>query len=203
MHDYSFCMQYHLAMMGPTDNGSDLMFPKFGKMAMKERDQDLDSKVSQLWSSCFEELVELYESYYYEIFQGQQESGEEPVIAHINKKLTSHHGKKAANMAMADSSSAGLPQIFHTGWEVRALHTFFDYVVGTAKMSRTATKNQNRWHLQGPDGNIIGGYPPEIKDIVIECEKNHPFMMTLFCGGHNLDTCFGAGTLFCCLLMVL
>jgi hypothetical protein len=183
-------------MMGVTDDDSDLLLPKFGKMAMKEREQDLDSKVSQLWSSCFEELVELYESYH-EIFQDQEESGEAPVIGHINKKLTSHHGKKAANMVMADSSSAGLPQIFRTGWEVRTLHTLFDYVVGTAKMSRAATKNQNRWHFQGTDGNIIGGYPPEIKDIVIECEKIRNFMMTLFCGGHNLDTlvlelCFAA-----------
>jgi hypothetical protein len=175
-------------MMGATDDDdSDLVFPKFGKMAMKEREQDLDSRVSQLWSSCFEELVTLYESYH-EILQDQEECGGEPVIGHINKKLTSHHGKKAANMAMADSSSAGLPQIFRTGWEVRTLHTLFDYVVGTAKMNRTATKNQNRWHFQGPDGNIIGGYPPEIKDISIECEKVRPFMIKLFGGGHGLDS---------------
>jgi hypothetical protein len=55
-------------------------------------------------------------------------------------------------------------------------------------MSRTATKNQNGWHFQGPDGNIIGGYPPEIKDIVIECSKIRPFMNTLFGGGRGVKT---------------
>jgi hypothetical protein len=175
-------------MMGATnDDDSDLLFPKFGKTAMKEREEDLDSKVSKLWTSCFDELVQVYDSYH-EIILDQEGRGEERVIGHINKRLTSHHGKKAANMAMADSSSAGLPQIFRTGWDVRTLHTLFDYVVGTSKMSRTATKNQNRWHFQGPDGYIIGGYPPEIKDIDIEREKIHPFMMNLFSGGHNLDT---------------
>jgi hypothetical protein len=196
MYDYSFCLQYHLTMMGVTHDDSDLLLPKFGKVALKERYENLDSKVSKLWSSCFEQIVELHESYD-EIFQDWEESGEEPVIGHINRNLTSHHGKKAANMAMADSSSAGLAQIFRTGWEVRTLHTLFDYVVGTSKMSRTATKNLNRWHYQGPDNNVIGGYPPEIKDIVVEYEKIHPFMMTLYGGGHSVDTavleiCFAA-----------
>jgi hypothetical protein len=190
MHDYSFALQYHLTMLGDTDNDSDLVFPKFGKLAMKEREEDLDSRVSQLWTTCFEELVKVYDSYH-ELFQEQLGSGVVPVIGHINKKLTSHHGKKAANMAMADSSSAGLPQIFCTGWEVHTLHTLFDYVVGTAKMSRTATKNQNRWHFLGPDGNIIGGYPPEIKDITIDCEKICHFMAVLFGGGHGFDTIIG------------
>jgi hypothetical protein len=178
--------------MGPTDeatdeDSADLVFPKFGKMAMKEKDDDLDSRVSQLWSRCFEELVALYESYD-DIFQDHEDSGGEPVIAHINKNLTSHHGKKAANMVMADSSSAGLAQIFRTGWQVRTLHTVFDYVVGTAKMDRKATKNQNGWHFPGPDGEIYGGYPPEIRDISIECQKVRPFMKLLFGGGHGFDT---------------
>jgi hypothetical protein len=37
----------------------DLLLPNFGKMAMVEKDEDLDSRVSKLWSSCFQELVEL------------------------------------------------------------------------------------------------------------------------------------------------
>jgi hypothetical protein len=191
MHDYSFALQYHLTMMGPDepkdDDSDELVFPKFGKMAMKEKDEDLDSRVSQLWTHCFEELVTLYESYQ-EKFQDLEESGVEPVIGPINKKLTSHHGKKAANMTMADSSSAGLAQIFRTGWAVRTLHTVFDYVVGTAKMNRLATKNQNGWHFKGPNDEIIGGYPQEIKDIIVECGKVRSFMLTLFGGGHGHDT---------------
>lgn len=192
MHDYSFALQYLLTMMGSrTDEDTDededgLVFPKFGKMAMKERDEDIDSRVSQLWSRCFEQLVTLHESYD-EIFDDHEDSGGEPVIAHINKNLTSHHGKKAANMVMADSSSAGLGQIFRTGWQVRTLHTVFDYVVGTEKMDRNATKNQNRWHFKGPDGEIYGGYPPEIGDISIEYGKVRPMMKLLFGGGHGFD----------------
>jgi hypothetical protein len=194
MHDYYFALQYHLTMMNrrtdeaTDEDGDGLVFPKFGKMAMKERDEDIDSRVSQLWSRCFEELVTLHESYD-EIFEDHDDSGGDPVIAHINKNLTSHHGKKAANMVMADSSSAGLGQIFRTGWQVRTLHTVFDYVVGTAKMDRNATKNQNNWHAKGPDGEIYGGYPPEIRDISIECEKVRPFMNAVFDGGHGFDIC--------------
>jgi hypothetical protein len=125
----------------------DLLLPNFGKMAMVEKDEDLDSRVSKLWSSCFQELVELYESYYEKIFHQEEDIALETVIFSINKNLTSHHGKKAANMAMGDSSSAGLAQIFCTGWEVRTIHTLFDYVVRTSKMSRTTTKNQNGWHF--------------------------------------------------------
>jgi hypothetical protein len=174
--------------MGVPEDDRRLLLPNFGKRAMQEKDDDLDSRVSQLWSSCFQELVELYDSYNETTLREQEESGMVTVLGPLNKKLTSHHGKKAANMAMADSSSAGLPQIFRTGWEVRTLHTLFDYVVGTSKMDRTATKNQNGWHFAGPDGNIIGGYPPQIKDIVIECEKIRPFMRSLFGEGH-----FGEG----------
>jgi hypothetical protein len=198
MFDYSFCLQYHLTLMGGIDKDSDLLLPNFGKMAMVEKDEDLDSRVSKLWSSCFQELVDLYESYYEEIFNQQEDIALETVISPINKNLTSHHGKKAANMAMADSSSAGLPQIFRTGWEVRTIHTLFDYVVGTSKMSRIATKNQNGWHFQGPDGNIIGGYPPEIKDINIDGEKIRPFMKSLYGEGQKgvkievIELCFAS-----------
>jgi hypothetical protein len=48
-----------------------------------------------------------------------------------------------------------------------------------------------------PDGNIIGGYPPEIKDINIECEKVRPFMKSLYGEGQGvksevLELCFAS-----------
>ena len=97
----------------------------------------------------------------------------------INKKLSSHHGKKGSNQKMGESSIAGLAQIFRTGWAVRGTHTIFDYVAGSERMSQQAGKVVSNWHSKA--GNtILGGQPPKLQDIITNHDELDDFINILF-----------------------
>ncbi len=147
--DYYFSLVYSLVMM---ENDSEYMFPTFADKARNETDEKSDSKVSSHWSTVFRKLLDLFKEY----------AGE------CNPGLSSHHGKKGSNMLMANSAtSAGLPQIFRTGWEVRGVHSLFDYVVGTVVMAVKGGKAVAGW-TSSQNNQVVGGYTPSLDDITEE-----------------------------------
>ena len=88
---------------------------------------------------------------------------------------------------MADSYlCSGLAQIFRTGWEVRGIHSIFDYVVGTQNMIHTAGKTLANWHSQMGPNNIGGGMPPCARDIMHSPGLFDAFVDHLFC--NDFDT---------------
>lgn len=83
----------------------------------------------------------------------------------MNLNLKSHHGKNRSNQKLAENPlTAGIPQVFHSGWEVRSVHTLFEYVVGSESMTRQTGKVLSNWSSSVEMG-IVGGEPPNIYDI--------------------------------------
>jgi hypothetical protein len=104
----------------------------------------------------------------------------------VNKKLSSHHGKKGSNQKMGESSIAGLAQIFRTGWAVRGTLTIFDYVTGSERMSQQAGKVVSNWHSKAGD-IILGGQPPKLQDITTNHEQLEDFVGILFAYDYGDD----------------
>jgi hypothetical protein len=122
--DMYFSLMYFIAM-DPTYNMSKYLLPKFASKTLCTNSKGkIDSKVSSLWTDCFNDLLKKFKAL-----------GES-----VNKKLSSHHGKKGSNQKMGESSIAGLAQIFRTGWAVRGTLTIFDYVTGSERMSQQPSR---------------------------------------------------------------
>lgn len=162
----------------------DFLFPTYGPIALKEKDGKVDSKVSDTWSAAFETILSLHGQY--ENLVDSSDGDEDFLVmaatsvGSINSRLGSHHGKKGANVAMSGSTgAAGLPQIFRSGWEVRAAHSLFDYIFGTCKMDTESGKVLAGWRANY-GGQTFGGYPPEAKDIADERDKLLLFVKHLF-----------------------
>jgi hypothetical protein len=161
--DMYFSLVYFIAM-DPTYNISTYILPKFASKALTTNSKGkIDSKVSLLWTDCFNDL--------FSKFKALGES--------VNKRLSSHHGKKGSNQKMGESSIAGLAQIFRTGWAVRGTLTIFDYVTGSERMSQQAGKVVSNWHSKAGD-TILGGQPPKLQDITTGHEQLPDFVDILF-----------------------
>lgn len=161
--DVYFSLMYFIAM-DPTYGTSKYVFPKFAAKALNTNSKGkLDSKVSALWTDCFNDLKKK--------FTALSES--------YNNKLSSHHGKKGSNQKMAESVAAGLPQIMRSGWAVRGTCTIFDYITGSERMSQQAGKVVSNWHSKAGD-TILGGQPPKLQDTITNHEQLDDFVNILF-----------------------
>lgn len=155
----------------------DFLFPTFGpESAAVNREGKVESRVSQVWNNAFATILGLAESYCVVL----ADDGE-TFMSRINPLLGSHHAKKAANVDMSDSCCAGFGQIFRTGWLVGAIHSVFKYIHGTEKMDTEAGKTLAGWKTKLSDV-IIGGYPPEKKDLKDNETLFTPFVRCLFVG---------------------
>ena len=117
------------------------------------REENLQGKtkstVSQLWSTRFKSLFKQFSE----------------LAEIVNLKLKSHDGKAGCQQKLVENPlTAGLPQVFHSGWELSAAHTLFEYVKPPESMARQTGKALANWSAS-VDGRIIGGSPPSIKDI--------------------------------------
>lgn len=161
---------------------SDLLFPRFGLMALKERnDNKIDSKVSELWTSTYLQLVHMSESL------KERAAGSSDDVTVLNAKLSSHHAKKGASVTLSNSRACGLPQIFRAGWEVRNVHSLFDYIHGTKQMDRESAKALANWSFE-LFGSIYGGYPPVLSDVTRERGKVGEFVSVLFSGADGFNS---------------
>jgi len=99
--DVYFSLMYSV-VMNPTYFGlSSYLLPKFsGKALNTDSNGKISSRVSALWTDCFNDLMKKFKD----------------LAKSVNKKLSSHHGKKGSNQKMGESSVAGLAQIFRSGW---------------------------------------------------------------------------------------
>ncbi|KAG7349398.1 hypothetical protein IV203_011995 [Nitzschia inconspicua] len=158
-----FSLMY-LIVMDPTYGMSKYLLPKFAKKALSTNSKGkIESKVSALWTDCFNDLLKKFKA----------------LAESVNKKLSSHHGKKGSNQKMGESSVAGLAQIFRTGWAVRGTLTIFDHVIGSERMSQQAGKVVSNRHSKAGD-TILGGQPPKLQDITTEHERLDRFVNVLF-----------------------
>jgi hypothetical protein len=158
------------------NKGSPWIFKNYGPATQRKSKNDkIESRVSEMWCDSYKTIVDVCQQY------GDKDSDYEHLSA-INPALGAHNAKKRAHMDMADSAAtAGLPQIFRTGWDVKMAHTLFDYIVGTKKMDTQAGKKMAGWCVQySPNEIIFGGYPPEPRDLTTQPEKFNTFVNILF-----------------------
>jgi len=125
------------------------LFDDFAVRAKRHLNGLTKSNVSQLWSSCFKKLFKQF--------------GEIP--DQVNLSLKSRHDKNGSNQKLAENPlTAGLPQVFHSRWDVRSVHTLFEHAVGSESMSRQTGKALLNWS-SSVDMGIVGGEPPNMHDI--------------------------------------
>jgi hypothetical protein len=161
--DVYFSLMY-LIVMNPTYGMSKYVLPKFASKALNTNSKGkIDSKVSALWTDCFDDLRKKFTA----------------LAELLNNKLSSHHGKKGSNQKMGESCIAGLAQIFRTGWAVRGTCTIFDYIVGSERMSQQAGKVVSNWHNKAGD-TVLGGQPPKLEDVTTNHEQLSDFVNLLF-----------------------
>ena len=164
--DWYFSLIYLIVMFGMI---GEYVFPTFAEHALRfKKDNKNDSQVSQHWTTMFTRLFEKCALFGHDLRQI------------INKKLSSHHGKKRATQVMGESSiCSGLAQIFRTGWEVRGFHSIFDYMVGSVRMMKDAGKAVAGWvHKIGE--HVLGGKPPSANDIYLHKEEFQLFVDHIF-----------------------
>jgi hypothetical protein len=118
------------------------------------------------------------------------EHPDEPVISELflselKPKLTSHCGKKHAVQKMGDVQ--GLPMhaiVFRSGWDMKNLHTIFDYIVKSMINDERCGKALAGWRMKYGD-TYFGGYPPELLEITDEPERVQDLTDLLL--GHQSD----------------
>jgi hypothetical protein len=119
-----------------------------------------DSDVSRAWTRLFDRLRNTFE-----------------VLADkINEELSSHSNRRGSNQDMVESSSLnGMAAIFRTGWSVPGMHSVFDYIFGSLKMSHQAGKALANWSTKICDV-IVGGQSPTFDDIStdVDTSKSSP-----------------------------
>ena len=154
--DWYLSITYHYIMMSPGEAANAYIFPNFARQALKtSNEEQSESKVASYWKECFQE-----------VFLSLADFG-----ASINQHLTSHCGKKGVNQHLAELESVSpLAQIFRSGWEVRNVHSLFDYIVGSARLLQQAGKGVSNWTTQ-VGGRTIGGIPPTLMSLIDDPER--------------------------------
>ena len=158
--DPYFALIYMLIVGG--FNNADL-FPKFSVEGRRVQRNKNTSGVSAFWRLCFKNLHDEIKNF----------------ADTVNPNLTSYHGRKGANQKLAEiGSCSGLAQIFRTGWELRAFHSLFKYVVASKALTNQAGKALSGWN---PDLKT-GGHPPDVMSISTQPELLEGFTEALFSG---------------------
>jgi hypothetical protein len=176
--DWYFSNAVLLAMTGHV-NDTEYVCPAYGTRASKEdhRQKNNGSGVSSLWTDKFKSMVQFFNR----LKEGQ--AGEWLLAAGSFQKISSHAGKQYAVQSM--SSSCKVVQIiFRAGWDVRNLHTLFDYLQREKVHDLEAAKACAGWQSKIND-SIYGGYTNKVEDLTVRPDLFYGFCQVLF---HNDGT---------------
>lgn len=191
--DFIFCyfwsLMYTLVM---DDSGGDELghlFPQFAAKlgsASADGSAKLDSKVSELFTNCFNAIHGIVSSYL--VDHPDHAALEELFFGDLAEKLTSHCMKKHAVNKMGNARDLPLhAMVFWSGWAMKTLHTLFDYLVSSSHNDELCAKVLAHWTMKFGN-SYFGGYPPVLSDITTESEKVKVFMSLLFKNHADLDT---------------
>jgi hypothetical protein len=181
----------------------DPMFPEFYKEAKKDQDRQVSGRhqkagaVSGLFNKIYQQLYGVYE-------KSKDRFGSN-TDSDLNPHIGSHSAKKLTCQHLSDYGNNPISKIFRVGWDLRSLHTLFDYVIGSKVLDDQAGRTLSGWHNVSHGSGDRGGLPPTFDDALVglpdeEKEKQKSeilkFGSTLF-GGCALDNdvqllCLGA-----------
>jgi hypothetical protein len=182
--DWYFSDAVLLAVAG-SSNHTDFVCPAYGARANKEdkRQKKNSSGVSSLWTEKFREIVK----YFDEIREGEAGDASDSEPSASAKllgggsfgKITSHAGKQYAVQNMGASPLKIVDIIFRAGWQVRNVHTVFDYLQREGVNDLEAAKACAGWITKIND-RIWGGYTNKLEDLSDSVEKFQKFCSVLF-----------------------
>lgn len=159
--DFYFSLIHSIVLNG---SNSEFLLPNFSKAALKTTEGKSDSGVSREWTRLFTQLSESFEV----------------LTDEINEELSSHSARGGVNQEMAEEPGvSGLAQIYRTGWTVNSIHSVFDYVFGSVKLSHQAGKAIAKWTTKISD-TIMGGQSPTFSDIKTDLHRLKKFTDILF-----------------------
>jgi len=181
----------------------DPMFPEFYKEAKKDQDRQVSGRhqkagaVSGLFNKIYKQLYGVYE-------KSKDRFGSN-TDSDLNPHIGSHSAKKLTCQHLSDYGNNPISTIFRVGWDLRSLHTLFDYVIGSKVLDDQAGRTLSGWHNVSHGSGDSGGLPPTFDDALVglleeEKEKQKSEILklgsTLF-GGCALDNdvqllCLGA-----------
>lgn len=81
------------------------------------------------------------------------------IYLNVSGKLVGHSGKKFCVNVLTNSDLGTMTVIFRCGWEMRNVHTIFEYTVRSDKHDIMASKVIAGWRYKHGD-NYLGGIPP-------------------------------------------
>jgi hypothetical protein len=194
--DWYFSNAVLLAVAGAA-NKTDYVCPAYGRRANKEdkRQKKNSSGVSSLWTETFKWIVQ----YFKEIKKAEaaaaaaaeasddlephdkSEHHESAKLLAVGSfgKITSHAGKQYAVQNMGKSDLKMMQIVFRAGWEVRNVHTIFDYLQREGVHDLEAAKACAGWRTKLFD-RIYGGYTNRLEDLTDSRPKFEEFCLVLF-----------------------
>ena len=181
----------------------DPVFPEFYKQAKKDEARQVSGRrqkaggVSGLFNKIYKQLFAVYKKTKDKLVSNTHSD--------LNPGLGSHSAKKLTCQHLSDYGNNPISTIFRVGWDLRSLHTLFDYVLGSKVLDDQAGRTLSGWHNVSHGSGNSGGLPPTIDDALVglpeeEKEKQKSEILnlgsTLF-GGCVLDKhvqllCLGA-----------
>lgn len=196
--DLSFLLALNIILNSTTQGRlsglHDPIFPEFHKENEKDNTRESNGRkqkkgaVSGLFSSMFKVLLQIYDD------SGQAFHGDNDYV--LNHKLGSHSAKKLTCQTLADFGCNPISTIFRVGWDLRSVHTLFDYIVGSKVLDEKAGRTLSGWYNVSHGSGDSGGLPPNIDDALTgllepEYEKQKTEILllgrALFAGTTTLD----------------
>jgi hypothetical protein len=172
--DWYFSNAVLLAVAGAS-NETDYVCPTYGARANKEDHchKKNSSGVSSLWTDKFKLIKQFFD----EIREGQ--AGDCWLLEGKSfGKISSHAGKQYAVQNMGRICKV-VQIIFRAGWDVRNVHTLFDYLQRESVHDLEAAKACAGWKTKLYD-SIYGGFTNKVGDLTVCVEKFDAFCSVLF-----------------------
>jgi hypothetical protein len=174
--DWYFSNAVCLAVSGAS-NDTDYVCPTYGARANKEDSchKKNSSGVSSLWTDKFKIIKHFFD----EIREYQPgEAGDWLLQGGYFGKIGSHAGKQYAIQTMGRACKV-VQIIFRAGWDVRNVHTLFDYLQRESVHDLEAAKACAGWKTKLYD-SIYGGFTNKVEDLTVCVEKFETFCSVLF-----------------------
>jgi hypothetical protein len=178
----------------------DPIFPEFHEQAEKDLRREVGGRnqkkgaVSDLFNRIYKEIYGIYEN------SGQAFRGSTNSV--LNPKIGSHSAKKLTCQHLSDFGNNHISTFFRVGWDLRSLHTLFDYIVGSKVLDDQAGRALSGWYNVSHGSGDSGGLPPTIDDAIagLPVEENKKQRLEILSLG---DTLFAGCLLDSKVLMLL
>ena len=157
------------------------LFHDFAKKNLSTT-KNKDSNSSALWSHYFSEIKKVTQKYPDDPDNTHYES------AKMDKKQSAYsHGRKKGINIMADDCHLQFQSLaFRSGWQVKNMHSAFDYIFNSAKKDNFCAKVLGGW-TKMQNGEYAGGVTPTTDDIITNKEQVDTFISNLFFFQPNVD----------------